>query len=138
MTGDGWLVTRKSGPTRRRSQEDKGRISSRAFRVEAFSISHANKNGARYRYYLRRKDMERLSLPVHRVPAGKIEKLVIDQLRKHSGTSWDTALPSRETVLQYIKKVRVYLDRIVIDFADIDEPVREMKGLRQGTCSAAD
>lgn len=55
-----------------------------------------------------------MSLPVHRVPAGKIEKLVIDQLRKHSGTSWDTALPSRETVLQYIKKVRVYLDRIVI------------------------
>jgi len=87
------------------------------------SPSHANKNGARYRYYLSRKDKERLWLPVHRVPAGEIETLVIDQLRKHSEASWDTPTPSREIILRFIHKVTVHSDCIVIDIAGVDEPV---------------
>jgi site-specific DNA recombinase len=87
------------------------------------SPSHANKNGARYRYYLSRKDKERLALPVHRVPAGEIERLVIDQLRRQPDASWDTPLPTRQMILQFIDKVTVNSDRIVIDFAGADEPV---------------
>lgn len=87
------------------------------------SPSHANKNGARYRYYLSRKDKERLSLPVHRVPAGEIERLVVDQLPQHSDASWDTPFPSREMILQCIEKVTVHSDRIVISFAGVDQPV---------------
>ena len=86
------------------------------------SPSHANKNGARYRYYLSRKDKERLALPVHRVPAGEIERLVVDQLRKHSEASWDTPLPNRATILQYIERVTVHSDHIMIDFSEFDEP----------------
>lgn len=87
------------------------------------SPSHANKNGARYRYYLSRKDKERLALPVHRVPAGEIERLVVDQPRKHSEASWDAPFPSREMILQFIDKVTVHSDRILIDYAGADEPV---------------
>ena len=50
--------------------------------------NHANKNGTRYRYYISCKDKERLSLPVHRLPAGDIENLVINQLRSHTDASW--------------------------------------------------
>jgi DNA invertase Pin-like site-specific DNA recombinase len=87
------------------------------------SPSHANKNGARYRYYLSRKDKERLSLPVHRVPAGEVEKLVIDQVRKHSDASWDTPIPSREMILRYVDKVTVHSDSIEIGIAGFDQPV---------------
>ena len=48
------------------------------------SPNHANKNGARYRYHVSRKDKERLALPVHRVPAGDIENLVIGDTLKVS------------------------------------------------------
>lgn len=87
------------------------------------SPSHANKNGARYRYYIGRKDKERLSLPVHRVPAGEIENLVAHQLRQHTDASWDTPLPTRETILEYVDQVSVHPNCLVIRFAGIDEPI---------------
>ena len=85
--------------------------------------NHANKNGTRYRYYISSKDKERLSLPVHRLPAGDIENLVINQLRSHTDASWGTPSPTREVILQYIEKITVHLDRIIIHFFGIDEPV---------------
>jgi site-specific DNA recombinase len=87
------------------------------------SPSHANKNGARYRYYISRKDKERLSLAVHRVPAGGIETLVAHQLRQHTDASWDTPSPTRDVILDYIEQVTVHPDCLTIRFAGIDEPV---------------
>ena len=87
------------------------------------SPNHANKNGARYRYYISCKDKERLSLPVHRVPAGDIENLVIHQLHRHTDAEWDTPSPAREVILQYIEQIKVHPDRIAIRFAGNDEPV---------------
>lgn len=41
-----------------------------------------------------RKDKERLSLPVHRVPAGDIENLVTHQLSRQMDIEWDTPSPA--------------------------------------------
>jgi hypothetical protein len=87
------------------------------------SPNHANKNGARYRDYSSRKDKERLSLPIQRVPAGDIENLVIHQLRSHTDASWDTTSPAREVILQHVEKITVNLDHIVIRFAGLEDPV---------------
>ncbi|MBK9589241.1 MAG: recombinase family protein [Sphingomonadales bacterium] len=87
------------------------------------SPNHANKNGARYRYYVSCKDKERLSLPVHRVPAGDIESLVFQQLRRHTDANWDTPHPTRELVLQHVDRITVHQDRIMMRFAGSDEPV---------------
>lgn len=87
------------------------------------SPNHANKNGARYRYYISCKDKERLSLPVHRVPAGDIENLVIHQLRQHTDANWETPNPNRELIIQYVEQITVHPDRIVIRFSGIEESV---------------
>jgi hypothetical protein len=87
------------------------------------SPNHANKNGARSRYYISCKDKERLSLPVHRVPAGDIENLVIHQLHRHTDAEWDTPSPAREVILQYIEQITVHPDRIVIRFTGIEDQV---------------
>lgn len=93
------------------------------------SPSHANKNGARYRYYISRKDKERQPLPIHRVPAGEIENLVTHQLRQHTDANWDTPSPTRETILEYIDRVTVHPNCLVIRFAGIDEPVTVIASL---------
>ncbi|TXG82667.1 MAG: recombinase family protein [Sphingomonadales bacterium] len=87
------------------------------------SPNHANKKGARYRYYISCKDKERLSLPVHRVPAGDLENLVIHQLRQHTDAKWETPNPNRELIIQYVKQITVHSDRIVIRFTGIEDPL---------------
>ena len=83
---------------------------------------HAKKNGARYRYYVSSKDKQRLKLPVVRIPAGEIEKLVSRALAQRTEASWDGPLPSRELVLHHIEKVSVHSDRIEMLFAGAEEP----------------
>ena len=85
--------------------------------------NHANKHGVRYRYYVSRKDKERLELRVVRVPSGDIENLVIHQLRSHCGQSWDGPRPSREQVLAAVHKVTVHPDRVELEFAGREEPL---------------
>lgn len=85
--------------------------------------NHANKRGVRYRYYISRKDKERLTLPVVRVPAGDIENLIIQQLIQHVGVSWDGPRPARELILATIRKVTIHRDRVDIDYIDRDEQV---------------
>ena len=85
--------------------------------------NHANKAGVRYRYYISRKDKERLDLPIVRVPAGDLENLLILQLHRHGGVSWDGPRPTRELILATISKVTVHLDRVAIEFIGSDEPV---------------
>ena len=85
--------------------------------------NHANKAGVRYRYYISRKDKERLDLPIVRVPAGDLENLLILQLQRHGGVSWTGPRPSRELILATIRKVTVHLDRVAIEFVGSDEPV---------------
>jgi site-specific DNA recombinase len=87
------------------------------------SPNHANKDGARYRYYNSLKDKERLSLPIHRVPAGDIENIITHQVRQPTDATWDSPSASREVILQYVEKITVYPARIVIQFADLDEPI---------------
>jgi site-specific DNA recombinase len=87
------------------------------------SPNHANKNGARYRYYNSLKDKQRLSLPIHRVPAGDIENVVTHQVRQHTDANWDSPSLAREVVLQYVEKITVHLDRIEILFAGLADPV---------------
>ncbi len=84
---------------------------------------HANKSGKRYRYYTSQQDKERLELPIHRLPAGEIERLVSRQLAQSTEASWDGPLPSRELVLHHIEKVTVHSDRIDILFVEAEEPV---------------
>ena len=85
--------------------------------------NHANKSGVRYRYYISRKDKERLDLPIVRVPAGDIENLLIHQLQQHSDVSWDGPRPARELILATIRRVTIHRDRVVIEFIDRAEPV---------------
>lgn len=85
--------------------------------------THANKHGVRYRYYISRKDKERLALPVVSVPAGDLENLVVHQLCSLAGQSWDGPRPSREQILAAVQKVTVHPNRVEIDFADREEPV---------------
>ena len=84
---------------------------------------HASKRGQRYRYYASQKDKERPELPIHRLPANEIEKLVIHQLAIKSEASWEGPTPSRELVLEYVEKVTVQSDQVEILFAGTDEPV---------------
>jgi site-specific DNA recombinase len=85
--------------------------------------NHANKAGVRYRYYISRKDKQRLDRPVVRVPAGDIENLLIHQLQKHADETWEGPRPTREFVLSQIRKVTVHPDRVDIQYVDCDEPV---------------
>ena len=82
--------------------------------------NHANKNGARYRYYISCKDKERLDLPIHRVPAADIENLVAHQIRQHTDAIWDTPAPSRDLMLRHVERITVYPDRIDILLVDRD------------------
>lgn len=84
---------------------------------------HASRKGMRYRYYASQPDKERPELPIHRLPAGEIEKLVSHQLAQKAEASWEGAIPSRELVLKHIAKVTVHADRIEILFADAEEPI---------------
>lgn len=84
---------------------------------------HANKKGRRYRYYASLQDKERLKLPAVRIPAGDIENLVIHQLKQHTDAGWETALPSRELILEYIARITLHPDRIVIQFAGKEDQV---------------
>ncbi len=84
---------------------------------------HASKWGKRYRYYASQKDKERLELPVHRIPAGEIERLVSHQLATKTEASWEGPSPSRELVLDYVEKVTVHSDRVEVFIAGTDEPV---------------
>ena len=77
----------------------------------------------RYRYYISRKDKERLDLPVVRIPAGNIEDLVVHQLRRHTEASWEGTAPSRAQVLALFESVVVHADRIDIRLAGVDDPV---------------
>lgn len=85
--------------------------------------NHANNSGVRYRYYISRKDKERLQLPVVRVPAGEIENLIIHQLRKHTDASWGGPRPTRDEVLGSVRKITVHCDRVEIEFIDLEDPV---------------
>ena len=84
---------------------------------------HASKKGQRYRYYASQKDKERPELPIHRLPANEIEKLVIHQLAAKSEASWEGLTPSRELVLEYVERVTVHSERVEILFTGTDEPV---------------
>ncbi|WP_411339455.1 recombinase family protein [Sphingopyxis sp. J-6] len=85
--------------------------------------NHANKAGVRYRYYISRKDKQRLELPIVRVPAGDIENLLIHQLRNHADVSWDGPRPTRELILATMRKITVHPDRVEIEYIDREEPV---------------
>jgi hypothetical protein len=85
--------------------------------------NHANKKRARYRYYMSRKDKERLDLPVVRVPAGDIESLIVHQVRQHADTKWDDFVPSREQLLERIQQVVIHPDHIEIRFMNEDKPI---------------
>jgi hypothetical protein len=77
----------------------------------------------RYRYYISRKDKERLDLPIVRVPAGDIENLLIHQLRQHASVSWDGPRPARELIIATMRKVTIRRDRVDIEYIDCDDPV---------------
>lgn len=85
--------------------------------------NHATMNGRRYRYYASQPDQERLELPIHRLPAGEIEKFVSSLLSHTTGASWDGPMPSREPVMQHIAKVTIHVDRIEILDLESEEPI---------------
>lgn len=93
------------------------------------SPSHASKSGARYRYYVSLKDKERLKLPVHRVPAGDLENLVIKALKQHGNVDWETSLLSRQMIGSQIDKITVHSDRIIIALTGTQEPLTIMASL---------
>ena len=85
--------------------------------------THANKKNVRYRYYVSRKDKDRLDLPVARVPAGNIESFVAHQLRRHINAAWEGEMPSRAQMLDLVERITVYADRIEIHFPGHDDTI---------------
>jgi site-specific DNA recombinase len=73
--------------------------------------SHANKKGARYRYYVSRIDHKLPRQKAWRVPAGELEALIINCLRRQGR---EISIPSRKAMACLISQVIVHNDRIEI------------------------
>jgi site-specific DNA recombinase len=82
---------------------------------------HANKGGVRYRYYISRKDKERLDLPIVRVPAAELEGLVLGEVGERLDRDWTNAPPDRERLAAVVQKITVCPDRIDVVLAEAEE-----------------
>lgn len=95
-------TTRKS----RRNHADKSPLAGKLFAADGnrFYVSHANKKGSRYRYYVQDETNQRL-------PAAELEKAITDAVRSsRSIRANDVATP-----FECIERVAIHPDRLTID-----------------------
>ena len=96
------------------------------------SPTHANKGGARYRYYVSQAVLQkkpRAPGPVSRVPAPDLEALVVAALRNHLTTSGaGPPLPDsdRDLVERHVERVTLTANHVELRLRQIVEQVQEL------------
>jgi len=94
------------------------------------SPTHANKGGARYRYYVSQAVLQKQSQPpglVSRVPAAEIEALVVAALRSHlSASSAGEQLPNndRDLLERHLERVTLTPNHLELRLRQIIEPAQ--------------
>src|SRR5215831_11628944 len=107
-------------------------LSGRLFdnRGNRMSPTHANKGGARYRYYVSQAVLQNKPQPsglVGRVPAAEIEALVVAALRSHlSASSAGEQLPDndRDLLERYLERVTLTPNHLELRLRQIIEPAQ--------------
>src|SRR5499433_3678177 len=107
-------------------------LSGRLFdnRGNRMSPTHANKGGARYRYYVSQAVLQNKPPPsglVSRVPAAEIEALVVATLRSHlSASSAGEQLPDndRDLLERYLERVTLTPNHLELRLRQIIEPAQ--------------
>jgi site-specific DNA recombinase len=115
---------------RRRLRGSPALLSGRLFdnRGNRMSPTHANKGGARYRYYVSQALLRREPQPsgwISRVPAAEIEALVITALRSHlSASSAGEKLPNndRDLLERHLERVTLTPNHLELRLRQIIEP----------------
>src|SRR5437899_1614107 len=100
-------------------------------RGNRMSPTHANKGGARYRYYISQAVQKKPHAPgsVSRVPAAELEALVLAALRKHLTTSGaGQQLPGndRDLVERHLERVTLTANHVALRFRQIVEQAQEL------------
>ncbi len=96
------------------------------------SPTHANKGGARYRYYISQAVLQKKPHApgsVSRVPAAELEALVLAALRKHLTTSGaGQQLPGndRDLVERHLERVTLTANHVALRFRQIVEQAQEL------------
>src|SRR5262249_27698625 len=111
-------------------------LSGRLFdnRGNRMSPTHANKGGARYRYYVSQAVLQNKPPPsglVGRVPAAEIEALVVAALRSHlSASRAGEQLPDndRDLVERYLERVTLTPNHLELRLRQIIEPAQTASG----------
>src|SRR5262249_4700530 len=99
-------------------------------RGNRMSPTHANKGGARYRYYVSQAVLQKQSQPpglVGRVPAAEIEALVLAALRSHlSASSAGEQLPDndRDLLERHLERVTLTPNHLELRLRQIIEPAQ--------------
>jgi site-specific DNA recombinase len=79
------------------------------------SPSHSRKGGARYRYYISSaliQGQPESAGSVARVPAAKVEAVVVDAVRRHIGS--DAPIDNAEPISTYVNRIEVRRAEIAI------------------------
>src|SRR6266567_2292774 len=101
-------------------------------RGNRMSPTHANKGGARYRYYISQAVLQKKPHApgsVSRVPAAELEALVLAALRKHLTTSGaGQQLPGndRDLVERHLERVTLSANHVALRFRQIVEQAQEL------------
>jgi hypothetical protein len=91
--------------------------------------SHSRKGDARYGYYVSSALIQGQSQSagsVARVPAAKIEAVVLDAVRRHIGP--DTPIDTTELITTYVRQIEVRRTEIVISLLSEDQASEDEKG----------
>ena len=127
------LDQQRSNYTKARQQSD-SLLTGRIFddRGNRMTPTYAVKNGVRYRYYISAPLIQGQSdkaAKLNRVPAVEIEKLIIGAMRKllgvnphnETGAEGPTSLTDKELISNYIARVDVKQDHLIIQLAVVPE-----------------
>src|SRR5499427_434788 len=125
-------LTAQAVARRRRLRGAPAILSGRLFdnRGNRMSPTHANKGGARYRYYVSQAVLQNKPPPsglVGRVPAAEIEALVVAALRSHlSASSAGEQLPSndRDLLERHLERVTLTPNHLELRLRQIIEPAQ--------------
>jgi site-specific DNA recombinase len=116
-------------------------LSGRLFdnRGNRMSPTHANKGGARYRYYVSQAVLRREPQPsgsISRVPAAEIEALVVAALRSHlSASSAGEQLPNndRDLLERHLERVTLTPNHLELRVRELIEPTQAHDPVNDGS-----
>jgi site-specific DNA recombinase len=93
------------------------------------SPSHSRKGGARHRYYVSSAVIQgqpQSAGSVTRVPAAKIEAVIVDSLRRHVGH--DALIDNTKLITTYVRQIEVRRTEIAISLLSEDQASEDEKG----------